>query len=381
MTSLLPNQRSLFDIPNDVTYLNCAYIAPLPRAVRASGEAAVGRKSQPWRIHPQDFFTESEQARTHAAALIGSDSDGVAIIPSVSYGIAIAAANLDVAAGQRIVILEDQFPSNVYQWRDVAQRVGATVVTVPRPADHDWTSAVLSHIDARTALVAAPNCHWMDGSLVDLPRLGERARAAGAALVVDATQSLGAYPLDVAAVQPDFLVAATYKWLLGPSGLAFLYAAPHRRAGRPIEFGWLNRAGSENFRTLTDYRDEFQPGARRYDMGERSNWILLPMIIAALQLLLDWGVPSIERSLRALTDEVERRATALGLEAVPGGRRGGHMIGLRLPAGQAVGLAQRLEAEGIFVSVRGDSMRVSPHLYNSRADIERLFAVLMHAVA
>jgi selenocysteine lyase/cysteine desulfurase len=206
--------------------------------------------------------------------------------------------------------------------------------------------------------------------------VGERARAVGAALVVDATQSLGAYPLDVAAVQPDFLVAATYKWLLGPSGLAFLHAAPHRRAGRPIEFGWLNRAGSENFRTLTDYRDDFQPGARRYDMGERSNWILLPMIVTALQLLLEWSVPAIEQSLRALTDEVERRAAALGLAPVPGARRGGHMIGLRLPAGQATGLARRLEAERIYVSVRGDSMRVSPHLYNDADDVARLFAAI-----
>lgn len=208
----LTNQQNLFEIPSEIAYLNCAYMSPLPRASREAGQAAVARKSQPWNISSQDFFDDAETARSLFAELIGGDTDGVAIVPSASYGVSIAAANIRVERGQTIVLLEDQFPSNVYPWRDLAERTSAAIVTVPRPTDFDWTTALLAHIDERTAVVAIPNCHWTDGGLLDLPRIGARARAVGAALVVDGAQSVGAHPLSVANVQPDFLVAVTYEW-------------------------------------------------------------------------------------------------------------------------------------------------------------------------
>src|SRR5262245_8048127 len=266
---MIPCQRDLFEMPDDIAYLNCAYMGLVSRRARAAGEAGLARKSQPWRITPQDFFTESEETRALFAKLIGADAEGVANLPSASYGVAIAAANLPVTAGQRIFTLEDQFPSNLYAWREVADRTGATLVTIPRPPDYDWTAAVLAELDERTALVALPNAHWTDGGLVDLARIGERAREVGAALVVDGSQSVGAYPFDVNIVQPDFLICPAYKWLLGPYSLGFLYAAPPRRAGRPLEWNWITRAGSDDFAGLVNYCDEFQPGARRYDMGER----------------------------------------------------------------------------------------------------------------
>ncbi|MGH2484903.1 MAG: aminotransferase class V-fold PLP-dependent enzyme, partial [Ktedonobacterales bacterium] len=212
----LSSQRNLFEIPDEVAYLNCAYMSPLLRAARAAGQEAVARKSRPWRVTPADFFAEAETARALFAELIGADAEGVAIVPSASYGVGVAAANLPLLPGQRVVLLAEQFPSNVYPWQDLAERSGAAVVTVPRPLTGEWTPALLERIDERTAIVALPHCHWTDGSLVDLARVGERARAVGAALVVDATQSVGAFPLDIARVRPDFLVSATYKWLLGP---------------------------------------------------------------------------------------------------------------------------------------------------------------------
>ncbi len=153
----LGDQRQLFEIPEDVTYLNCAYMSPQLRAVRLIGEEAVGRKSRPWEIEPKHFFKDSETARDLFAELIGGEADGVAIVPSVSYGMAVAVTNLPVEEEQKILILEDQFPSNVYPWRELAKRTGATLLTVPRPADHDWTSAVLGHLDERWAVVALPN--------------------------------------------------------------------------------------------------------------------------------------------------------------------------------------------------------------------------------
>jgi selenocysteine lyase/cysteine desulfurase len=372
----LPSQRHLFEFPDDVTYLNCAYMSPQLRSVREAGQEALGRKAQPWRIRPEDFFTESEALRGLFAQLVGADVEGVALVPSVSYGLAVAAANVPVRVGQRLLVLAEEFPSNVYPWRELAQRAGGQVVTVTRPEDGDWTRALLAQLDERTALVAVPHCHWTDGSLVDLERLGARAREVGAALAVDGTQSVGALPLDVKAVQPDFLAVAGYKWMMGPYSQGYLYVAPKFRDGRPLELNWLQRGGSENFAQLVNYRDDFQPGARRFDMGERSNFQLLPMALAALKQLLAWGVADTQQTLRELTNHAARGARALGLEVPPESLRAGHLIGLKRRGGYSPEVAAKLAARNIYVSVRGDSMRVSPHLYNTAAEVDRLLEAL-----
>jgi len=250
------------------------------------------------------------------------------------------------------------------------------VVTVPRPADHDWAAAIDDCMDDHTAIVAVPNCHWTDGSLVDLVRVGARARELGAALVVDATQSLGAYPFDVARVRPDFLVTAAYKWLLGPYSLGFLYADRERRAGRPLEHNWITRAGSEHFGGLVQYTSDFQPGARRYDMGERSNFALLPMALAALRQILDWKVEAVAAAIGELTGRIETGAAALGIAAMPANRRAPHLVGLRLGGDAPDELATQLAARQVFVSVRGDRLRVAPHVYNTAADVDRFIAAL-----
>ncbi len=327
-------------------------------------------------ITPANFFEDSEEARTLFAQLVHGDAEGVAIIPSASYGLATAAANVRVAGGESIVVLEEQFPSNVYPWRDLAKRTGAELVTVPRPADYDWTTAVLDRMDGRCAVVAVPNCHWTDGSLLDLARVGEAAREAGAALVVDATQSLGAHPLDVSEVRPDFLVSAAYKWMLGPYSLGFMYVGEGYREGTPLEQTWLGREGSEDFASLVEYRDAYAPGARRYDVGERSNFVLLPMAMEAMRQLLEWGVTSVAETLAGLTGLVEGEAARRGMRVVPVEKRVEHMIGLGLDPRVPRDLAVRLGGEGVFVSVRGRSLRVSPHLYNTERDVEKLFDAL-----
>ena len=372
----LGERRGLFEIPDDVAYLNCAYMSPQLRSVRKIGEEAVGRKSRPWEITPADFFEDSEEARALFARLVRGDAEGVAIIPSASYGLAVAAANVRVAGGENIVVLEEQFPSNVYPWRDLAKRTGAALVTVPRPANHDWTTAVLERMDGRCAVVAVPNCHWTDGSRLDLVRVGEAAREAGAALVVDATQSLGAHPLYVPEVRPDFLVSAAYKWMLGPYSLGFMYVGEGYREGIPLEQTWLGREGSEDFSSLVEYRDAYAPGARRYDVGERSNFVGLPMAIEAMRRILEWGVENVAETLAGLTGFVEAEATRRGIRAVPAEGRVGHMLGLGLDPGAPKDLAARLAGEGVFVSVRGRSLRVSPHLYNTERDVGKLFDAL-----
>ncbi|HNP36352.1 MAG TPA: aminotransferase class V-fold PLP-dependent enzyme [Woeseiaceae bacterium] len=373
---MLPNQRHLFEIPDEISYLNCAYMSPQLRAVSDAGVQAMAQKARPWSITSADFFDETERLRVLFAELVGGRADSVAIVPSVSYGIGVAAANVTVAAGQRILVLEDQFPSNVYPWMELASTRGAKLVTVPRPVDHDWTSALLECIDANTAVVAVPNCHWTDGTIVDLASIGTRARELGAALVVDATQSLGAMPLDVAGTQPDFLVAASYKWLLGPYSLGFLYANKRWHSGRPLEHNWIVRAGSENFGGLVNYTSDFQPGARRYDVGERSNFALLPMARVALRQILDWKVENIAETIGRLTALIESYADEAGHSVASSDNRAAHLVGLRLANGVSKDLAARLAAQNIYVSSRGDSLRIAPHLYNTEADLARLFEAL-----
>jgi selenocysteine lyase/cysteine desulfurase len=379
--TLIPCARARFDMPRDVAYLNCAYMAPLAEDVSAAIRAGADLKRRPWTFKPEDFFRYPEETRALFAAVIGSDADNVALVPSVSYGLAVAARNLPLASGQEIVVLADQFPSNVFIWRKRAAEAGAKVVTVRRGDGEAWTKAVLAAIGPDTAIVSVPNCHWSDGRLVDLEAVGAACRKVGAAFVLDLTQSLGALPFDVRLVQPDFAVAASYKWLMGPYGIGMLYAAPKHHGGEPIEHNWINRAGSEDFTSLADYREDFQPGARRFDMGEKSNPPLLMGAAAAARMLLDWGIENIAETLGARNRDISARAVALGLSVPRESDRAPHFLSLRLPDAAPTDLPERLAAEQVFVSLRGRSLRVTPHLYNDDADCDRLFDVLERALA
>jgi selenocysteine lyase/cysteine desulfurase len=373
---VIPCQRDRFAIPPEVHYLNCAYMAPLSHAVIAAMDEGARAKASPWRYRPADFFTVAEHFRERAARLAGVPADCIAIVPSASYGLAVAAANVPLARGQEVVTLADQFPSNVYVWQDLAARVGGRVRAVERPSQSCWSEAVLDAIGPDTGIVAVPHCHWADGRVVDLVAVGEKARRFGAALVLDLTQSLGAMPLDFAAVDPDFAVAACYKWLMGPYGTGMLYVAPRHHEGRPIEHNWINRAGSEDFARLVDYREDFQPGARRFDMGEKSNPPLLMGASAGLDFLLEFGVEAIAGALAAKSEAIAARAAALGMEAAPVGVRAAHFLSLGFGSGVPGGLTERLAQRNVHVSLRGASLRVTPHLYNDEADAEALIAAL-----
>lgn len=248
----LPPQRAAFGIPADVCFLNCAYMSPQLEAVRVRGQAAVALKAQPWALTDAHWFGQVEEARRSFGALIGADADDVALVPSASYGIGTAARNCKLSRGQSLVVLQDMFPSGLYPWMRHVEEAGAVVRTVRRPVEHDWTPAILDAVDDRCGVVAVPQVHWTDGARIDLVRVGERARAVGAQLVLDLSQSAGADPIDVAAVDPDWLCAPTYKWLLGPYSAGFLYVAPRNQRGIPLEENWIARAGSEDFSTLVD---------------------------------------------------------------------------------------------------------------------------------
>jgi selenocysteine lyase/cysteine desulfurase len=374
----LPCQRELFDIPDDVAYFNCASIAPQLRAAGEAASAALARRAQPWRIRSQDWFSEVEERRALFARLAGVDPEGVALVPATSYGLAVAAANLEARPGQRVLVLAEDYPSNWYTWRRFTQRTGATLVAVERQDGQSWGEAVLEALDERTAVVAVLAAHWTDGGAVDLAAVGARARQAGAALVVDASQALGATPLDPAAIRPDYLVTVGYKWLLGPFALGYLYVAEERRDGVPLEENWISRLGSEDFGALVDYQDRYQPGARRFDVGQRTHFETTPMAVAALRQLLDWEVPRIAATLGRITGRIQREVEAIGLPLTSSDRVP-HMLGIDLPDRAREAVAGALADAGVFAGVRGSSLRVSPHLWTTDQDIERLVGALTTA--
>jgi selenocysteine lyase/cysteine desulfurase len=371
-------QRELFDVPDDVAYFNCASLAPLLRASVEAGAAASARRARPWLTGGRDWFTEAEERRALFAELAGVDPEGVALVPATSYGLAVAAANLTARPGQRVLVLAGDYPSNRYTWQRFAGRTGAEVVTVERRDGQRWGEAVVAALDERVAVVAVLATHWTDGGSVDLAAIGARAREAGAALVVDASQAVGAMPLDWRRIRPDYLVTVGYKWLLGPFALGYLHVAEPHRDGVPLEENWISRLGSEDFAALVDYQDRYQPGARRFDVGQRTHFETTPMATAALRQLLDWEVPRIAATLGRLTGRIQDEVEAIGLRLTSSDRVP-HMLGIDLPD-QALGaVAGALADAGVYAGVRGSSLRVSPHLWTTDQDVERLVSALTKA--
>lgn len=375
----LQSQRNRFRIPRDVHYFNCAYLSPLAASVEDAGVAAIRTRRAPTDFPPERFYEDSDRLRERFARLVGSDDPTrVAILPSVSYGIAVAARNLDGRPGDSIVLLGEQFPSNVYAWRKLAERWGLRMRTVPRPpggppAADEWNARILDAIDPRTAVVALAHVHWTDGIRFDLEAVGARARECGAALVVDGSQSVGALPFDVRRIRPDALICAGYKWLLGPYSVALGWFGPRFDEGEPLEETWIARRGSEDFQRLVDYVDEYGPGAVRYDVGERSGFILVPMMIAALDLVLEWGPGRIQAYCRRLLGELADAAAGRGLGVEPPEGRAAHILGVRLPEdADPATLRSALERRRVYASLRGDALRISPNVYDDEEDVSAL---------
>jgi selenocysteine lyase/cysteine desulfurase len=373
---MIPCQRHLFDIPDDVAYLNCAYMSPLMTRAVEAGIAGLKRKAQPWQIVPDRFFSGSEEFRSVAARLLNSSAECVAIVPSASYGIATAARNLVVKKGQSILVLAEQFPSHYYSWQRLAEENGALLAVVPWPENNDWTAAVLNSLTPGVAIAALPNVQWTSGGKLDLVLIGDACRKLGVALVLDLTQSLGALPFSVGEVQPDFAVAANYKWLLGPYSVGLLYVAPKWHRGKPLEENWIQRANAQDFASLILYTDDYDAGARRFDMGERSNFALLPAAVCAMKQLLEWNIAEISATAGALNRQIAEAAAELEFFSPPEPLRAPHYLALRRKEAIPKELPEMLAKEKVFVSVRGSSIRVTPHIYNTVEDGARLIACL-----
>src|SRR5450756_1237221 len=192
---MLASQRALFEMPRNICYLNSASYSPLPLATQEAGRAAVGRKGTPWTLEPAFANGQHERARAAAARLINADPADIALIPSISYGVATAAKILTIERGARVIVLEDDHSSPVLEWHTRAEAQGFAVETVRRPSDGDWTAAVLAAIEtsgaAPVGLASISSVHWSNGGLIDIEQVAAALRRQGASFLIDATQSAG----------------------------------------------------------------------------------------------------------------------------------------------------------------------------------------------
>src|SRR5690606_9471663 len=178
----------------DVLYLDCAARAPMLRGVHAAALAALQANAAPWTQSPDALAARVEAVRALAAGLLDGNAEAVALVPSAAFALSTAARNLPLAAGEAVLLLEGQFPSNLLPWQQRCVETGARVAGVRRAPGQDWTDAVLVALAAepRVRVVALPHVRWDDGALLDLDRIAPRVHAAVAALVLDLSQSLGA---------------------------------------------------------------------------------------------------------------------------------------------------------------------------------------------
>lgn len=375
---MLPCQKTLFSLPEDIVYLNGAYMSPQLRSVERVGWDAIQRKGRPYEISVNDFFEPGQALKEAFARLVNIPEAGrIAIIPAVSYGMAVVARNLPLRAGDNIVVVEEQFPSNYYSWQRLVEERGAELRVVQAPLDmprgQRWTENMLDSIDERTALVTMGHVHWADGAQYDLKAIRDRTTDVGAWLVVDGTQSVGALPFDVQEFRPDALICAGYKWLMGPYSIGLAYFGPVFDEGVPIEENWINRLHSENFQGLVNYQADYQPLAGRYSMGEQSQFVLAPMLLRALDQLLEWRAPSIQAYCRELMREPMQQLAAMGCKVEPEAQRAHHLVGVRLAPGMDMERLKAALAENkVYVSLRGSAVRISCHLYNDERDVGKL---------
>lgn len=376
---MVPSQRALFDIPREVCYLNAASYSPLPLRTLEAGRAAVGRKGTPWTL-PTSFAGEQhERARRAAARLINADASDIALISSISYGVATAAKLLTVERGTRVIVLEDDHSSPVLEWRSRAEAQGFSVEAV-RPDDGDWTSAVLAAIERPGAppvgLASISSVHWSDGGMIDIEKVGATLRRHGAKFLIDATQSAGVLALDVKQLDPDFVIFPTYKWLLGPYGRAFLYVAKRHQDGIPLEqtSGGRRNVRADNKVYFTDL--DYVGDARRFDMGERDHFISLDMAAIGMEMMADWGASDVAARTLMLTERIAEGLRGRGVGLPDPRFRAPHILSLGFDKGMPARLVESLATEGIYVVPRLGRLRISPHVYNDEEDADRIVAAL-----
>ncbi|TDQ18484.1 selenocysteine lyase/cysteine desulfurase [Algoriphagus boseongensis] len=375
-------QKHLFSINPEVSYLNNAYRGPLLKSSEKAAQLDLEAMRNPFSIQPIDFFTKVERVKDLFGKLVSCQKDQVAIVPSTSYGFAVALNNWKPIGKRKAIVVKDEFPSGYFsmqRWAD--ENKGILEVIEPSDSSENlgqsWNEKLLTAIDENTAVVLISSVHWMNGVKFDLKAIGEKCRQHGAMFIVDGTQSVGVQPIDVMECKIDALVCATYKWMLGPYSLALAYFGEKLEGGKPLEESWMNRTNSKNFSGLTNYQAEFLPHANRFDVGEVSHFVLMPMLEKSLAQILEWNPQNIQIYVRRLKSQLASFQNEQGLSLDMGDFSSNHLFSLPLKKGIfPASIRDLLEKNQIYVSLRGDSLRVSLNVFNEERDIQRLLEVL-----
>ncbi|MCU0324626.1 MAG: aminotransferase class V-fold PLP-dependent enzyme [Spirosomaceae bacterium] len=381
---ILFNQKHFFNLNQDVCYLNCAAYSPLLNVSVEAGQRGIALKVNPVEINPQkNFFENVDRVRLIFSDLVNAnDFERIAVIGSVAYGMAVVANNLhrlpDIAQKKHVILIEEEFPNNVYAFERVNAQLGLTYLTIgPNKSVDDtaksWNENILNAITNQTAMIVMPHIHWIYGVRFDLETISKRCKEVGALLIIDGTQSVGAFPFDIEKIQPDALICASYKWLLGPYSMGLAYFGEFFDNGVPIEESWMNRKDSDKFAQLTNYERAYRPKAQRYNVGESSHFIQMPMLETSLKQIMAWGVENIQNYTKSITENAIEELQKLGCKVASESYRVNHLFGVSLPYQiDSKQLYDNLTSQNIIVSLRGTAIRVSPHLYNDESDLDKL---------
>jgi selenocysteine lyase/cysteine desulfurase len=375
----LQNQKHLFSLPEDVIYLNIASQSPSFKAIEKAGIEGVLEKSHPYKITTDSYFKPVKELKKLFAELIEvDDHERIANIPSASYGLATVANNIKLNKGDEILLVESQFPSNYYVWEKLASKFDAKLKIVSMPESKEnrgknWNEAISNSISDETKVVALGNIHWANGTLFDLKSIRKKSSANDALLIIDGSQSIGALPFSVKEIQPDALICAGYKWLFGPYGCAYGYFGSYFDDGVPLEENWSNRLESENMTKLTEYQPKYKPLANRYSVGEHASFIHVKMQITGLQQIIKWKPESIQNYCKEITSDAVKTLKEIGCIIDDENNRSHHLFGVELPKKLDIDvLKSKLKEAQIYISFRGNYIRLSCHLYNTKEDFKKL---------
>tara|TARA_B100000963_G_scaffold50296_1_gene38432 strand:+ start:4054 stop:5199 length:1146 start_codon:yes stop_codon:yes gene_type:complete len=371
-------QIDKFIIEGNTTYLNCAYMSPMLKIVEEAGINGLKTKRAPQNVLPEDFFSGVNALKKAFAKLINLDEhERIAISSSVSYGLANITNNIQLKESDNIILIGDQFPSNVYPWMELTKKYNANLKFINKPnsennAGRAWNKKILNSINKQTKVVAMGLLHWADGTIYDIEKIRKKTKEVDALLIIDGTQSIGVMPFDIKETQPDALICAGYKWLMGPYGIGLSYYGPFFDNGKPIEESWINRKNSEDFSNLINYEDEYGEYARRYSVGQQSNFINISMLKAGIDQLNHWGIENVYKYIESITTPCFPLLNKKNTWYEDSKFRSSHLFGIR-PKKNLKKILEKIRENNIFISLRGDIIRVSPSVYNTKEDVQKLF--------
>ena len=375
--------KDKFQLKEGVKYINCAYMAPLLKSSEELGIEGLKRKRNPFEISQDDFFSDVEKVKENFAKLVNCKNSNVVLIPSVSYGFASVFKNLKAKNNQHGILVSGEFPSGYFTAEKWCKENSLELKIIKAQEEilnrgKNWNEELINSISENTSFVLISSIHWMDGTKFDLEKIGNKCQQVGAKFFVDGTQSVGALSIDVQKYKIHALVCAGYKWLLGPysQGLAFIH--DDFKSGNPLEESWMNRLNAQDFSKLANYEKQYTADLGRYNVGESSDFIKIPMLNESLRQILDWKVDTIQTYCNELISPLIHFLQENEISVEDENNRANHLLAFKLPAKiNTEKLFQDLKTEQIYLSMRGESLRISPNIYNTKSDIDSLIEVLI----